>query len=130
MPISFAKITKASTYSRQTLAELWGYTSFHAIAQGVVTPRDDNKIVLFVTEEKQSSAEQYADKLSGNILDWEGPTDHFAEARMRNAQANGEEIHLFHRKRHHADFTYCGQLQVMSHAQRHDRPSHFTFTIL
>ena len=49
---------------------------------------------------------------------------------MRNAQANGEEIHLFHRKRHHADFTYCGQLQVMSHAQRHDRPSHFTFTIL
>lgn len=62
MPISFAKIAKEVTYSRQTLAELWGYASFHAIARGVVTPRNDNKIVLFVTEEKQSSAEQYADR--------------------------------------------------------------------
>jgi hypothetical protein len=53
MPISFAKITKGATYSRQVLAELWGYSNFHAIARGVVTPRDDNKIVLFVTEEKQ-----------------------------------------------------------------------------
>ena len=31
---------------------MWGYASFHAIARGVVTPKDDNKIVLFVTEEK------------------------------------------------------------------------------
>ena len=51
MPISFAKIAKGSNYSRQALAELWGYTSFHAIARGVVTPRNDNKIVLFVTEQ-------------------------------------------------------------------------------
>ena len=75
MPISFLEIKKGSSYSRQTLAELWGYTSFHAIARGVVTPRKDNKIVLFVTEEKQSSAEQYADRLSGDILEWEGPTN-------------------------------------------------------
>jgi hypothetical protein len=59
MPISFANISKGATYSRQVLAELWGYASFHAIARGVVTPRGDNKIVLFVTEEKQPSAEQY-----------------------------------------------------------------------
>ncbi|THF67077.1 DUF3427 domain-containing protein [Pseudothauera nasutitermitis] len=130
MPISFVKITKGSTYSRQTLAELWGYTSFHAIARGVVTPRNDNKIVLFVTEEKQSSAEQYADRLSGNTLEWEGPTDHFAEDRMINAEANGEEIHLFHRERHHTDFTYCGRLKVSNHALRSDRPSHFKFVVL
>jgi len=130
MPISFAKITKGATYSRQTLAELWGYTSFHAIARGVVTPRNDNKIVLFVTEEKQSSAEQYADRLSGNTLEWEGPTDHFAEDRMLNSATNGEEIHLFHRDRHHTDFTYSGRLKVLSHTPHRNRPSHFKFALL
>lgn len=130
MPISFAKIIKGSKYSRQTLAELWGYTSFHAIARGVVTPRNDNKIILFVTENKQSSAEQYADCLSGNTLEWEGPTDHFAEARMLNTQATGEETHLFHRERHHSDFTYYGRLKVLSHALHSNRPSHFKFAVL
>ena len=130
MPISFTQIVKGSTYSRQTLAELWGYASFHAIARGVVTPRDDNKIVLLVTEEKQSSAEQYVDRLSGDTLEWEGPTDHFAEDRMLRAEQDGEEIHLFHRKRHHSDFTYCGCLKVLSNTLHSDRPSHFRFAIL
>ena len=129
MPISFTKIAKGATYSRQTLAELWGYTSFHAIARGVVTPRNDNKIILFVTEEKQSSAEQYADRLSGKTLEWEGPTDHFAEDRMLNSEAMGDEIHLFHRVRHHSDFTYCGRIKVASHTLQRNRPSHFTFTV-
>jgi hypothetical protein len=122
-------ITKGASYSRQALADIWGYASFHAIARGVVTPRDDNKIVLFVTEEKQSSAEQYADHLSDGKLEWEGPTDHFAEDRMLNAKSSGEEIHLFHRERHHMDFTYCGRLTVVDHACRSDRPSHFTFKV-
>lgn len=130
MPISFAKVTKGATYSRQTLAELWGYASFHAIARGVVTPREDNKIVLFVTEEKQASAEQYADRLSDNSLDWDGPTDHFAEDRMFNAVSSGDEIHLFHRKRHHTDFTYRSRLLVVSHILRTDRPSHFQFQVI
>lgn len=130
MPISFARITRGGTYSRQQLAEIWGYSSFHAIARGVVTPRDDKKVVLFVTEQKQSSAEQYADRLSGNILDWEGPTDHFAEDRLLNAAATGEEIHLFHRERHHSDFTYLGHLVVVKSELRADRPSRFTFKVV
>ena len=129
MPISFAKVAKGATYSRQALAALWGYTSFHAIARGGVTPRDDNKIVLFVTEEKQASAEQYADRLSGNTLDWDGPTDHFAEDRMLNAASTGDEIHLFHRKRHHTHFTYCGRIALASHMRCTDQPSHFTFKV-
>jgi hypothetical protein len=129
MPVSFAKITKGASYSRQTLAELWGYSSFHAIARGVVTPRDDKIIILFFTEEKQSSAEQYADRLSGDALEWEGPTDHFAEDRMVNAVATGDEIHLFHRERHHSDFTYCGRLTVSSYVPYTNRPSHFKFVV-
>jgi hypothetical protein len=96
MPVTFASINKGLTYSRHELAALWGYASFHALARGVVTPRDDNKIVLFVTEEKQSSAEQYADRLVGGALEWEGPTDHFAEDRMLKATSTGDQIHLFH----------------------------------
>ena len=130
MSISFAKITKSAMYSRKTLAELWGYTSFHAIARGVVTPRDDNKIILFVTEQKQSSAAQYTDRLSGNILEWEGPNDHFAEDRMIQAEVNGEEIHLFHRDRHHSDFVYLGRLKVLSYTLHSDCPSHFKLAVL
>ena len=130
MPISFAKVLKGATYSRNILASLWGYASFHAIARGVVTPRDDNKIILFVTEEKQASAEQYEDMLSGNVLEWEGPRDHFAEDRMANANYSGEEIHLFHRALHHTDFTYCGLLKVLTHVRRMDRPSRFTFHVI
>ena len=130
MSISFAQITKGATYSRQALAVLWGYASFHAIARGVVTPRDDNKIVLFVTEEKQSSAEQYADRLSGNTLEWDGPTDHFAEDRLLKLSSHGDELHLFHRVRHHTDFTYCGRLSVASYVLHTDRPSHFKFQVI
>lgn len=129
MAITFDKIKIGDLYSRQQLAELWGYSSFNAIARGVVTPRQDNKIVLFVTKEKQSSAEQYADRLSGNILEWEGPTDHFAEDRILKASSTGDEIHLFYRERHHTDFTYWGRLTVVSYTLHSDRPSHFTFTV-
>jgi putative restriction endonuclease len=78
----------------------------------VVTPRADNKIILFVTEEKQASLEQYSDRLVAPILHWEGPNDHFAEQRMVNAADSGDEIHLFYRRRHHSEFTYFGRISV------------------
>lgn len=130
MPISFANIINGATYSRQTLAKLWGYSGFNAIARGVVTPREDNKIVLFVTEEKQTSAMQYADRLHGNTLEWEGPTDHFAEQRMLNSDLSGDEIHLFYRQRHRMDFTYCGRIRVLDKVLHSHRPSRFKFELM
>jgi len=130
MPVSFTQITVGQSYSRNELAKLWGYASMHAIARGVVTPKDDNKIILFVTREKQTSAEQYEDELSGNELRWEGPNDHFSEDRMIAASEAGDEIHLFYRDRHHTDFVYLGQLEVISHKQHTNRPSHFVFRVL
>jgi putative restriction endonuclease len=127
MPISFVKIGVGQSYSRNDLALLWGFKSFHAIARGVVTPKGDNKIVLFVTEEKQASAEQYADRLVNDVLDWEGPNDHFAEERMLCSAKSSEEIHLFHRAIHHTDFTYVGQVVVIESEKRSDRPSRFKF---
>jgi hypothetical protein len=129
MPIEFAQIKTGETYSRHTLAELWGYKTFHALARGVVTPAEDNKIVLFVTENKQTSAEPYSDAFNGDILDWEGPNDHFAEGRMIAASSSGEEIHLFHREQHHSDFVYAGQLEILQSVLNTDQPSKFKFRI-
>jgi hypothetical protein len=111
---------------------MWGYASYHAIARGVVTPRNDNKIVLFVTEEKQQSARQYADRLVGDQLKWEGPTDHFAEDRMLRTRdsCNSDEIHLFYRDRHHTEFRYCGRLNVTSHVAGVTGPSRFRFEVI
>jgi hypothetical protein len=125
MAVSFDKLVLGDTYSRIELAKLWGYTGYQALARGVVTPRNDNKIILFVTREKQSFAEQYRDELRGDVLDWEGPTDHFAEDRMINARQSADEIHVFYRDRHHSDFVYEGEFEVISYERFADRPSRF-----
>jgi hypothetical protein len=129
MPVTFSKIKVGQSYSRYTLATLWGYSGYQALARGVVTPKDDDKILLFVTEDKQESAEQYVDRLHGDVLHWEGPKDHFAEGRMAKAAVSGEEIHLFHRSRHHSDFTYLGQLTVEKHTIMTGSPSKFVFRV-
>ncbi len=130
MSVSFVPIQVGSVWPRKELASLWGYKSFHAIARGVVTPIDDNKIILFVTEEKQASATNYQDILREDILEWEGPNDHFAERRMLAAKANGEEIHLFHRQRHHSDFEYRGEIRILSAIPKTEAPSKFIFEVL
>jgi hypothetical protein len=130
MPITFSNIRVGESYSRKTLASIWGYSSFHAIARGVVTPKGGNDIVLFVTEDKQRAAEQYVDRLNGGVLEWEGPTDHFAEERIIAATNSGDEIHLFHRDRHHSDFFYIGLLQMTSHTSNDGKPSQFRFAVV
>ncbi len=130
MAVSFASVVVGNSYSRHQLAELWGYASWEALARGVVTPRDDNKIVLFVTQEKHSTAEQYEDQLVCDSLHWEGPKDHFAEDRMLAVPPSGDEIHLFYRDRHDGEFVYRGQLQTVSCERLTDRPSKFVFKVL
>ncbi|MDB5345777.1 MAG: hypothetical protein JWP89_4154 [Schlesneria sp.] len=129
MPVSFAQIEIGNSYSRHYLARIWGYAGFQALARGVVTPQGDNKIILFVTREKQSSSEQYANELIGHELRWEGPTDHFAERRIIAASVSADEIHLFYRDRHHSDFVYYGKLQLASRVIRADKSSSFVFQL-
>lgn len=125
MSVSFAKIRIGQSYSRPELAELWGYSGYQALARGVVTPKDDNKIILFVTFDKPEYIEQYKDELKGGVLQWEGPTDHFAEKRMENANRTDEEIHVFYREKHHSDFFYEGEFKVKSYILNANKPSKF-----
>ena len=129
MTVSFKSLKVGHTYSRNELAETWGYKSFHAIARGIVTPQSDNKIIIFITEEKQASARQYHDRLEGNILKTEGPDDHFAENRIADAAAAGDEIHIFHRDRHHTDFKYLGQAVLTKLERNTETPSYFEYTL-
>jgi hypothetical protein len=129
MPVDFINIRRGASYSRPQLANMWGYKGYQAIARGVVTPRNSNLIVLFVTEEKQSFQEQYQDWFNNNILEWEGPTDHFGEERMLQSNDNGDEIHVFHRLRHHSDFTYIGVATVEIFKHFSHKSSQFRFKI-
>jgi len=127
MSISFDQVAIGNAYDRRELIELWGYAGIEALQRGVVTPRRDNKVILFVTEQKDPSATQYQDRLIGEMLEWEGPNDHFAEDRMINAAANRDEIHLFHRMKPTERFVYYGELDVMDCQRQTDRPSRFKF---
>ena len=130
MHVSFENIGVGGEYSRSELAEIWGYESFHPLARGVVTPREDNKIILFVTEEQPDFQQQYEDALEGNLLYWEGPTDHFAEDRMILASDNEDQIHVFYRVKYLYDFTYLGQAEVIDVQRHSDKPSKFRLRIL
>ena len=129
MHISFNDISAGKKYSRPELAEIWGYDGYQALARGVVTPRESNIIILFVTEIKQAFQEQYNDKLNGNILEWEGPTDHFAEQRIIDSTVSNDEIHVFHRIKHHTDFTYLGKTEPIEVEVNTNEPSKFKFKI-
>jgi putative restriction endonuclease len=128
--VSFSTIQLHQNYSRNELAPLWGYRGYEAISRGVVTPADSPFVILFVTHEKQASAEQYDDRLDDDRLYWDGPTDHYAEDRMINAETTGNEIHLFYRKRHHTDFTYYGRLVVEQVTRFSGSPSKFVFRLV
>jgi putative restriction endonuclease len=117
-------------YTRPQLARLWGYETFHAIARGVVTPRDAGVIILFVTREKQATLTQYHDFLSGDRLHWEGEMGHGSDGRIARAYETGEEIHLFYRDVHHTPFRYHGQILVTRFFPRTDQPSKFVFALV
>lgn len=127
--VSFSKVKLGARYSRHDLAAIWKYRSYHALARGVVTPQHDNKIILFVTENKKSDREPYTDKLRGTRLEWEGPTDHFAEDRMVKASKAGDEIHVFYRRWADNSFSYLGQAEVGEYVARAASPSRFVMKV-
>lgn len=127
MPVTFDCLVAGEEYGRPELATLWGYATWNAIARGVITPAGDNKIVLFVTREKQEALTQYQDHFAGDRLHWEGETNHANDNRVVSAAEAGDEIHLFYRERHHSGFTYFGQITLAEHTLNRDSPSQFVF---
>lgn len=126
--ISFETLSPGQEYDRPALADLWGYRDWHAISRGVITPAGQNLIVLFVTREKQDALTQYRDHIEGDLLHWEGETNHGNDSRIIDAKSSGDEIHLFYRERHHSPFIYYGRIHVRSHELSTASPSRFIFS--
>lgn len=95
------------------MADLWGYQTFHPLARGVFKPSGDDKIILFVTEQKRAEDVQYEDRLKGQLLHWHGEIGHGSDDRIAGAAESGDEIHVFYRRTHRDPFRYLGQVEVV-----------------
>ena len=124
--VSFDNLIVGRRYNRPFLARLWGYQTWSAIGRGVVTPRDQNIIILFITKEKQETLTQYEDHIDNDLLFWEGEKEHGNDLRIA---AQRDSIHVFYRDRHHQDFTYMGRAVLGNHRLYKDRPSKFAFQL-
>lgn len=117
-------------YTAKQLAEVWGYKSHHAIIKGIVTSRNSDIIILFVTKDKQSDAMQYIDRLEGNILYSQGQAKHGTDERiLSNLKKNIDRIFLFYREKHHNPFIYYGRVYLIEAECHINKPSEFQFLI-
>lgn len=131
MSISLDVLKIGENYDRPFLAKLWGYKNYRAISRGIVTPKGENKIIIFITEEKQDCLTQYADHFEPdtNLLYMEGELHHNNDERLINSPHSNDEIYLFHRKKHHSDFIYMGRIYLASYEQYCDKePSKYVFS--
>jgi putative restriction endonuclease len=126
--VDLSLLTLGARYARPELPERWGYESHHAISRGVVTPRGEKLIVLFVTRIKQEALTRYND-LSGDLLFWEGQERHGTDDRVIDAEEAGDEMHLFYREVHHSPLEYKGKVILLNAERRSDGPSRFVFRL-
>lgn len=130
MLVTFDTLQVGHRYDRRQLAAAWGYQSWEAIGRGIITPRGDNKVILFVTKEKRSGDKQYHDRLEGTELYMDGEDGHRMDQRLAASAASNDEVHLFYREQHHELFTYHGRARLKRADLREgQRPSHFVFTV-
>lgn len=131
MVFDMNKLIIGNIYTRDTLAEKWGYKSRQAISRGIVTPANEDKIMLFVTKIKQKSDTQYNDYfIEKDLLHMEGETSHFNDNRLINAEANSVSIYLFYRNIHHTPFVYYGEVYLSDWKIFKEKPSIFLFSTI
>ncbi|MBN3407950.1 hypothetical protein CJF15_02020 [Clostridium botulinum] len=128
--ISFDSLIIGNTYNRPYLAKLWGYKDFHGIARGIVTPRNTNKIIIFITKQKQDSLTEYTDHFDRDrcLLFMEGEDKHKRDERLINSINSNDEIFLFYREVHHTPFEYMGKIHLSYYIKNSIKPSQFVFS--
>lgn len=125
----FNTLVKGHLYERPYLAEIWGYKGYQGISRGVITPKGENFIILFVTKNKQNSMTQYNDYIKDNILYWEGEEKHVNDERIINAKTIGNKIYLFFREIHHTPFVYFGEVFLIDYTIESNKSSSFKFAL-
>ncbi|HEY0740846.1 MAG TPA: HNH endonuclease [Chryseosolibacter sp.] len=125
--IDVSQLKVGEVYDRPILAKMWGYRSHKAIERGVITPKNQSVIVLFVTKEKQEHLTQYEDHIELDVLFWEGEEKHGNDLRIIS---NRDKIVVFFRLRHHSPFIYQGEVKLLGFKLFSDRPSKFRFQLI
>jgi len=114
-------------YERTSLFKLWGYKGVEAINKGIVIPKNLKLIILFITE--NSSSYSYENSLKDNVLNIQGEKTHYSDNKIRDAEANGDSVLLFYRKKSGEFFMYYGEVKLEKFKLNEDKPSEFTFTL-
>lgn len=125
--VDFNGLIVGKEYTRPYLAKLWNYRTFNAISRGVITPRDQSSIILFITKDNQETLTQYVDRIDNDQLFWEGEIGHGSDNRI---VAQRDEIHVFYRILHHQNFVYKGRAVLRKFRLYSDRPSRFNFQLI
>lgn len=125
----FDSLVRWNSYDRPYLAKLWGYKGYQGISRGVVTPKGEKFIILFVTKDKQNSMTQYNDYIKDYILYWEGEEKHKSDERIINAATTGNKIYLFYREIHHMPFVYFGEVFLIDYIFEPNKSSSFKFAL-
>lgn len=113
-------------YPREELITMFSIVDA-TVNTGVFRPAASKSLWLFVTRDKTSDRTQYADKLDGDLLHWEGQTSGRTDSRIVDHETSGDELLVFYRasKREHlkAGFRYEGAFRYLSHQS--GKPSRF-----
>ena len=106
-------------YTRSDLRGLFDIQDM-TLNNGVFRVKDRNEIWLFVTENKSADREQYVDKLSGDVLYWQGQKLGRTDPLIIDHRQNGFLLLLFYRTAKYqfegAGFSFEGPFEYVSHS--------------
>lgn len=106
-------------YTRNDLRELFEIRDA-ALNNGVFHFKERREVWLFVTENKSTDREQYVDKLTGDVLCWQGQRRGRTDRLIINHVRNGDLLLLFYRMTKNqfegAGFIFDGPFLYVSHS--------------
>ena len=125
-PADPGPLVAGNIYTRNDLRELFGIRDA-TLNNGVFHVKERQEIWLFVTENKTADREQYADKLTGNMLHWQGQRLGRTDSLVIDHKRSGNRLLLFYRTAKYqfdgAGFRYEGPFEYVSHSG--SRPTSF-----
>jgi len=111
--VSVDNLIEGHQYHRKDLAKMWGYNGTMGLERGAVTPKDDNKIILFITKTNLEKSTPYKNKFDGHCLEIDGQISHRNDIRFINSRKNKDNIYLFYRQEAGQEFTFHGEFELI-----------------
>jgi hypothetical protein len=112
-------LVAGNIYTRNDLRELFGIRDA-TLNNGVFHVKERQEIWLFVTENKAADREQYVDKLTDDILRWQGQRLGRTDSLVIDHKRTGNQLLLFYRTARYqfdgSGFSYEGPFEYVSHS--------------